>query len=587
MVFLKSFEIVPGRILRVDVALGSAILSLFNVYAPNDGRERIIFFEKLSDALSHCPQNNIIMLGGDFNCTLNQQLDRNHNEPHPSSANALKKIVDYYNFVDLWRDTFPRLKQYTWMKVNSNNMSGARLDRFYTEACNRGRFFRNSISPTFLSDHHYISMAISVESIKSYKPLWHFDNRLLQDHCFIHSFHFFWNSWREERVNFPSLSQWWDVGKMQIKIFCQQFTAHSRGALLEKMKALEQEILGQSSHSTTGSISTDSFERNKFLLRSLTEEQGKTALLRAKFTRLNDMDSPTAFFFGLEKKPRVHKHLHQLKLPDGRVSTAQMEINAFAVSFYEDLYRAEPCNEAESDVLLSDLPQLSMKDKKDLESLLTMAELSRAVQELNPGKSPGLDGLSAEFYKAFWNLIGQDFYDVLVESIEREMLPLSCRRAVLTLIPKKGDLGCLKNWRPISLLCVDLKIFSKALTNRLKTCIETVIHNDQSYCIPNRTIFDNLFLVRDIITVSKRHNLDIGLFSLDQEKAFDRVDHSYLFKTLEAFGFGHNFVSFIRLMYSDIYSMLRVNGTLTRPFSVTRGIRQGCPLSGCGIRLQC
>lgn len=68
------------------------------------------------------------------------------------------------------------------MKVNSNNMSGARLDSFYTEACNRGRFFRNSISPTFLSDHHYISVAISVESTKSYKPLWHFDNRLLQDH---------------------------------------------------------------------------------------------------------------------------------------------------------------------------------------------------------------------------------------------------------------------------------------------------------------------------------------------------------------------------------------------------------------------
>lgn len=298
----KSIEIIPGRILRVDVTLGDNVFSLFNVYAPNDGRERITFFEKLSDVLSHCPQDNIIILGGDFNCTLNQQLDRNHNEPHSLSANTLKRIVDQYNFVDLWRDTFPGLRQYTWMKVNSNNMSGARLDRFYTEARNRARFFRNSISPTFLSDHHYISMAISVESTKSYKSLWHFDNRLLQDHVFIHSFHLFWDSWREERVNFQSLSQWWDVGKIQIRIFCQQFTAHSRGALLEKMKALEEEILGQSSQSTTSSTSTDSFERNKFLLRNLAEEQGKTALLRAKFTRLNDMDSPTAFFFGLEKK---------------------------------------------------------------------------------------------------------------------------------------------------------------------------------------------------------------------------------------------------------------------------------------------
>jgi len=157
-------------------------------------------------------------------------------------------------------------------------------------------------------------------------------------------------------------------------------------------------------------------------------------------------------------------------------------------------------------------------------------------------------------------------------------LPLSCRRAMLTLIPKKGDLGCLKNWRPVSLLCVDFKILSKTLTNRLKQHMATIIHVDQTFCIPKRSIFDNLFLVRDIITISKRNKLDIGLLSLDQEKAFYRVDHQYLFKTLEAFGFGPYFVSCIKLLYSDIHSMLKINGSLTRSFSVTRGIRQGCPL---------
>lgn len=74
--------------------------------------------------------------------------------------------------------------------------------------------------------------------------------------------------------------------------------------------------------------------------------------------------------------------------------------------------------------------------------------------------------------------------------------------------------------------------------------------------------------------------MDIGFLSLDQEKAFDRVDHVYLLKTLEAFGFWSNFVSLIKLLYNNIFSMLRINGSLTRPFSITRGIRQGCPLSG-------
>lgn len=172
-------------------------------------------------------------------------------------------------------------------------------------------------------------------------------------------------------------------------------------------------------------------------------------------------------------------------------------------------------------------------------------------------------------------------YEVFLECIDQGTLPLSCRRAILTLIPKKGVLGCLKIWQLASLICVDFKILSKSLTNRLtKYNMASVIHMDQTFCVPKRTIFDNLFLMRDMITVAKMHNLDIGLLSLDQEKAFDRVDHQYLFKTLEAFGFGPYFVSLIKMLYNEVYSMLKINGSLTRPFSVSREIRQGCPLSG-------
>lgn len=90
--------------------------------------------------------------------------------------------------------------------------------------------------------------------------------------------------------------------------------------------------------------------------------------------------------------------------------------------------------------------------KSQLEGFLTFSELSSAVLELNSGRSPGLDGLSAEFYKGFWNVLGQDLYRVFLESFNQGVLPLSCHRAELTLIPKKGDLGYLKNWRPVSIL---------------------------------------------------------------------------------------------------------------------------------------
>ncbi|CAM2095666.1 unnamed protein product [Caretta caretta] len=153
-------------------------------------------------------------------------------------------------------------------------------------------------------------------------------------------------------------------------------------------------------------------------------------------------------------------------------------------------------------------------------------------------KSPGMDGLTVEFYRAFWDILGPDLVTVWAESLQSGVLPLSCRRAVLVLLPKKGDLRDLRNWRPVSLLSTDYKIVAKAISLRLGSVMADVVHPDQTYTVPGRSIFDNLFLVRDLLELGRRDGLSFALLSLDQEKAFDRVDHGYLLSTLQAFGFG-------------------------------------------------
>ena len=167
-----------------------------------------------------------------------------------------------------------------------------------------------------------------------------------------------------------------------------------------------------------------------------------------------------------------------------------------------------------------------------------------------------------------------------MESLNNGVLPQSCRRAVLTLLPKKGDLCLVKNWRPVALLCTDFKILSKCIANKHLLNVCRIIHKDQTYCIPVYTIRDNLFLIRDVLDLANVNNLNFGLFSIDQEKAFDRVDHSFLFKTLEAFGFREGFLSLVRLLYTKASCLVKVAGGLSQPIEVERGIRQGCPLSG-------
>ncbi len=226
------------------------------------------------------------------------------------------------------------------------------------------------------------------------------------------------------------------------------------------------------------------------------------------------------------------------------------------------------------------LPQVKEESNAVLEVNISQGELYAALQSMHNRKTPGLDGLPVDFYKFFWPVIGEDLLAVLNDSLTNECLPLSCRRAVLTLLPKKGDLQLIKNWKPVSLLCTDYKLLSKVLASRLSKVMEQVVHPDQTYCIPGRLISDNIVLIRDLLEISKLFDLKMGIVSMDQEKAFDRVEHKYLWETLIAFGFTPGFINKIKTLYFNVQSVLKINGVLSAPFQVQRGIRQGCPLSG-------
>jgi hypothetical protein len=96
-----------------------------------------------------------------------------------------------------------------------------------------------------------------------------------------------------------------------------------------------------------------------------------------------------------------------------------------------------------------------------------MNSLQSALSDTSSNKSPWIDGLPYEFYKTFWNILGPDLLDVFYFAIHNDELPIYCRHSVVTLLPKKGDLSLLNNWRPVSLLCCDYTIFVQCLSNRL------------------------------------------------------------------------------------------------------------------------
>ncbi|KAJ3585522.1 hypothetical protein NHX12_014241 [Muraenolepis orangiensis] len=273
--------------------------------------------------------------------------------------------------------------------------------------------------------------------------------------------------------------------------------------------------------------------------------------------------------------------IHSLLSGTGQEITEPSQIRRRAVSFYSTLYTSEyEEGETLSEGFCNGLPQVSEEANSQLEGPLTIQELQTALQGMQGRRAPGIDGLSVEFYKAYWDVLSHDLLDVFNESLASGSMPVSCRRAVITLLPKKGNLQDIKNWRPVSLLCVDYKILSKALATRLGKAVEQVIHRDQTYCVPGRSMVDNVHLIRDVLEVSSSLGINTGLISLDQEKAFDRVEHSFLWKVMEKFGFSAGFIAKIKVLYNKIESVLKFNGGLCAPFRVCRGVRQGCALSG-------
>jgi len=490
-------------------------------------------------------------------------------------------MIKNLDLCDVWRLQHPVDKQYTWTKSSADHISFARLDRFYINRDWCNRILKACICPSGFSDHHLCMIVFNLQKTRCHSYYWHFNVKLLQDALFCEKFHLFWGKWRERKTDFDDVVHWWDVGKAHIRIFCQNYTANASHCFKKSVVELENEIksIERSLFNQNGE-SSERLNEKKKALASLFHERAKGALIRARFLSLREMDAPSSFFFSFEKREGARKSMLHLKKSDGTVTTNPKEMRTMAIDFYTELFSDGPCDIGCMEDLFKELPKLTDAQRNQMDFEIDIDEITQAVNQLSSGRVPGIDGLPSEFYKQFWDLLKDDLFDVFKSSYKRKELPTSCKRAVLSLLPKKGDLGLLKNWRPVAILCTDYKILAKCLSNRLKMYLEHIVNDYQSYCIPNRTIMDNIFLVRDVIDIAKRGGDNIGIIAIDQEKAFDRVSHFYLFSSLKAFGFGDLFISWIKLLYSDVSTMLKVGGGLSQPVSVRRGIRQGCPLSG-------
>ena len=223
---------------------------------------------------------------------------------------------------------------------------------------------------------------------------------------------------------------------------------------------------------------------------------------------------------------------------------------------------------------------LSQQEAEHLEGEIKIEELTKALKNMKNDKSPGLDGFTAEFYKLFWIDIGTFVLRSLNYAYRFGQLSVTQKQGVITCLPKPNkNRHFLKNWRPISLLNVVYKLASSVIANRIKTVLDSLIHEDQKGFMSGRFIGENIKLIYDILFETKQQEIPGLILSIDFEKAFDTVSWKFIDKVLTYFNFGPSIKSWIHLFQNDSESCIIQNGFLSDFLKLKRGCRQGDPIS--------
>ncbi|CAM2100439.1 unnamed protein product [Caretta caretta] len=383
------------------------VVNLVNIYAPTTSPKRPQFYQRVSDFLGTLDSHECLVLGGDFNTTLEEQ-DCSGAELSPAAVNILRGIVEHHSLVDVWRDHHPDdTSTYTFVRVEVNH---SRLDCIYLSRFHLSQAHSSNIRPAPFSDHHLATITASLHAERPGPAYWHFNNSVVEDEGFVTSFREFWLARREQWCAFPLARQWWALGKVRAKLFCRgytQGTSRRRNAAIEQ---LEREVLEMERHLATSP--KDPFlcgacRKKREELWALEDHRARGAFVRSCIHLLREMDCDSRFFYTLEKTRGAKKHVTCLLAEDSTPLTDPVEMCGRARDFYTSLFSPDPTDPSACRVLWEELPTVSRGDRDRLELPLTLAEILEALCCMPTNKSLGMDGLTVTIHRAFWDILGQ------------------------------------------------------------------------------------------------------------------------------------------------------------------------------------
>ncbi|KAM7281216.1 hypothetical protein ISCGN_006079, partial [Ixodes scapularis] len=469
-----------GRILVYSFFIGHAKFRAISVYAPVRGGHTPArdFFRSL---LQYVPEEGFFFLCGDFNCVIDSSRDvrgpgRGRNT---SDAQELVRLLGLHDLRDAWVELHGAAYDSTW----SRGTSSSRLDRVYVQKHLASRLLSCEVlsfpsAAGYVSDHRPVSAVFDVTGFLYPRgDTWRLDISLLRDEPSISSLR---QSIRASLTAVALSPAQWDALKSDCRFFAtaagkslRRRTTEALNEVVRRIRIVQRGVVRTSLMFEYLTVLRDRHQR----LLSMSSRSAVAQRLRDQPVEdpevLRCLRATRAGGVGYSYVPSVH-------LADGSLSEDPREIGAVFRNFFSSLFCSNPAvnisNFAERVRLFcGDLPACPDDLGSSLFRPTTREELFDVLRPMKVGSAPGPDGLPAEFYVTFWDVLANPLVQLVNGFLETGEVPPSSRRGRVILLPMEGGSSSdPAAWRPITLLNADYKIVASLLVSRLRTVMPHV-----------------------------------------------------------------------------------------------------------------